>query len=54
MLALIIFGVIAILFMDDVSEFVKRLLLRFNHVWLIEWTNDCPDDVFELKLGISF
>jgi len=41
-------------YMEDVSELVKKLMTRFNSVWLIEWKNDCLDDVFIIDLGMTF
>lgn len=39
-------------YMEDVSKLIKKLMLRFKDVWLIDWINDCPDDVFTLRLGM--
>ncbi len=41
-------------YMEDVSNLVKMLMVRFNNVWLIKWENDCMDDVFTLSIGVSF
>jgi hypothetical protein len=41
-------------YMEDVSNLVKMLMIRFNQVWLIKWENDCPDDVFTISLGMRF
>lgn len=39
-------------YMEDAIQIIKRLMCRFTDVWLVSWENDCPDDVFELKLGL--
>ena len=39
-------------YLEDVAKLVKKLMIRFDRIWLIEWKNDCPDDVFSLKLGM--
>lgn len=31
---------------------VKEIINQFDNVWLINWDNDCPDDVWVLKIGI--
>ena len=41
-------------YLEDVAKLIKKLMVRFNHVWLIDWYNDCPDDVFSLKIGLKF
>ena len=41
-------------YMETVEELVKKLMIRFPRVWLIKWENDCPDDVFDLQIGVSF
>ena len=41
-------------YLEDVAKLVKKLMTRFNYVWLIDWINDCPDDVFSLKIGLKF
>ncbi len=39
-------------YLEDVAKLVKKLMTRFTYVWLIDWNNDCPDDVFRLRLGL--
>ena len=39
-------------YLEDVIKLIKKLMLKFNSVWLIDWNNDCPDDVFRLRLGL--
>lgn len=39
-------------YLEDVTKLVKKLMVRFNYVCLIDWFNDCPDDVFRLRLGL--
>ena len=39
-------------YLEDVAKLVKKLMTRFTYVWLIDWENDCPDDVFRLRLGL--
>lgn len=41
-------------YMEDVSELIKMLMIRFNSVWLIKWENDCPDDLFTISIGMRF
>ena len=41
-------------YMEDVSELVKMLMIRFDDVWLIKWENDCPDDIYTLSIGMRF
>ena len=41
-------------YLEDVAKLVRKLMTRFNYVWLIDWINDCPDDVFSLKIGLTF
>lgn len=39
-------------YLEDVAKLIKKLTIRFDRVWLIDWKNDCPDDVFEIRLGM--
>lgn len=39
-------------YMEDIVKLIKKLMLRFGSVWLIDWKNDCPDDLFRLRLGL--
>ena len=41
-------------YLEDVKKIVERLMCRFSDVWLINWENDCPDDVFYLEIGLRF
>jgi len=41
-------------YMEDVEKLLKKLMIRGNSVWLIDWINDCPDDVFTLRIGFRF
>lgn len=35
-------------YLNDVQEIINQ----FNNVWLVNWDNDCPDDVWVLKIGV--
>lgn len=35
-------------YLNDVQEIINQ----FDDVWLINWDNDCLDDVWVLKIGI--
>lgn len=35
-------------YLNDVQEIINQ----FDNVWLINWNNDCLDDVWVLKIGI--
>lgn len=35
-------------YLNDVQEIINQ----FDNVWLINWDNDCLDDVYVLKIGI--
>lgn len=42
---------------EDYLKVISKLVTLFNvryHCWLISLVNDCPDDVFYLKLGIKY
>ena len=39
-------------YMEDIEKLIKKLMIRFTNVWLINWTNDCPDDVFDISIGL--
>lgn len=41
-------------YLDQVKRIVCELQKRYKDVWLVSWTNDCLDDVWHLKLGISY
>lgn len=34
-----------------VKKVAKRLIEQFGNVWLVDWVNDCPDDVWDVRLG---
>jgi hypothetical protein len=34
-------------------EDVKHIIDAFDHAWLINWTNDCLDDLWKLEFGIK-
>lgn len=36
-------------YLNDVQEIISQ----FDNVWLINWYNDCLDDVWVLKIGIQ-
>lgn len=36
-------------YLNDVQEIINQ----FDNVWLINWSNDCLDDVWVLKIGIQ-
>lgn len=35
-------------YLNDVQEIINQ----FDNVWLVTWDNDCPDDVWILRIGI--
>lgn len=41
---------------EDYIEVISNLILTldnyFSDVWLIDLINDCPDDVFDLRIGL--
>ena len=42
-------------YLDQVMSIISRLGLEFNvmwDIWLIDWINDCLDDVWTLRVGI--
>lgn len=39
-------------YLKDISLVVEGLSKDY-HVWLIELKNDCPDDVFDVYIGLS-
>lgn len=41
-----------VLYLAAVKKLVKRLVEKFGRVWLIDWDNDCLDDVWTLRLGL--
>lgn len=41
-------------YLDQVEHIVCELQGHCKDVWLVSWTNDCLDDVWYLKLGISY
>lgn len=40
-------------YFSDLSSIIERLKKEGFHVWTINLDNDCLDDIFYLKLGIS-
>ena len=40
-------------YLQDVEVLVKALMCFFDRVWLINWSNDCADDVFDLQIGVA-
>lgn len=42
-----------ITYLAVVKKFAKKLIERFGHVWLIDWTNDCADDVWTVRLAFT-
>lgn len=42
-----------IYYLDQVERIICELQGYCKDVWLISWTNDCLDDVWYLKLGVS-
>lgn len=40
-------------YLDQVERIVCELQGYCKKVWLVSWTNDCPDDVWYLNLGVS-
>lgn len=43
-------------YLNEVSGIVFQLVdkfdLKMDDVWLIDWINDCLDDVFVLRIGV--
>ena len=35
-------------YLNDIQEIINQ----FDNVWLINWDNDCLDDIWALKIGI--
>lgn len=40
-------------YLDQIERIVCELQGYCKDVWLVSWTNDCLDDVWYLKLGVS-
>jgi hypothetical protein len=38
-------------FFDYLSD-VQHIVLQLDNVWLIDWINDCLDDVWTLRIGV--
>lgn len=38
-------------FFDYLSD-VQHIILQLDNVWLIDWINDCLDDVWTLRIGV--
>lgn len=38
-------------YLDQVKDIVDELQFE-GDVWLIDWINDCPDDVWTLRIGV--
>ena len=36
-----------------VKKLAKKLYDRFGHVWLVDWKNDCCDDVWTLRIAFE-
>jgi len=36
-----------------VKKVVKKIQEEFKHVWMLDWTNDCPDDVWTLRICVN-
>lgn len=43
-------------YLNEVSSIVFQLVdkfdLKMDDVWLVDWINDCLDDVFVLRIGV--
>ena len=43
-------------YMSQVATIVWNLenldLVKVRDIWLIDWINDCPDDIWTLRIGI--
>lgn len=40
-------------YLGQVGSIICMLQKYCKNVWLINWTNDCSDDIWYLKLGVS-
>lgn len=40
-------------YIKDISNLILALDEYFSDVWLIDLINDCPDDVFDLRIGVN-
>ena len=38
-------------FFDYLSD-VQHIVVQLDNVWLIDWINDCLDDVWTLRIGV--
>lgn len=38
-------------FFDYLSD-VQHIIVQLDNVWLIDWINDCLDDVWVLRIGV--
>lgn len=36
----------------DYLKDVQYIVLHLEGAWLIDWINDCPDDVWVLRIGV--
>lgn len=43
-------------YIAQVHEILTKLSLTYNisidDIWLVDWINDCPDDVWTLRIGV--
>ena len=42
-----------IVYLSVVKKFAKKLLEKFGRVWLVDWKNDCCDDVWTVRIAFS-
>lgn len=40
-------------YLRQIDCIIYELLGYYKDVWLVDWVNDCPDDLWCLRLGIS-
>lgn len=40
-----------IFYLAAVKKFVKKVVEKFGKTWLVDWTNDCADDVWTLRVA---
>jgi hypothetical protein len=39
-------------YLNEVKKLVNELSKKFSDVWIVDWWNDCLDDVYTLRVGV--